>query len=132
MTVTAVARQLSTQLDALVNSQYELSEQIRHIVYAQRQRCICGYATPDLAGLNRHRAECTLLRVAAIGDIIRVANLLGRTPTNAEYCQHRCTDLPGWSTLCTHVFDTWTDAVDEARLKPLQRHVKKRAAEAVR
>lgn len=63
-----------------------------------------------------HREGCQVLKLAAIGDIIRVANMLGRTPTNQEYNANKSALLPSWSLLSIVVFDAWNDAIAECRL----------------
>jgi hypothetical protein len=70
--------------------------------------------------LNTHREGCQVLKMAAVGDIIRVANQLGRTPTNQEYSARRSLLLPSWSLLEIVVFDTWNDALAECRLQPVR------------
>jgi len=80
------------------------------------KRCICGYMASTSKELNLHREGCQVLKLAAIGDIIRVANQLGRTPTNQEYNANRSQNLPSWSLLSIVVFDSWNDAIAECRL----------------
>lgn len=100
----------------------QLSQELQRITeslqwYADSsKRCVCGHMAHTSRDLNLHREGCQVLKMAAIGDIIRVANLLGRTPTNAEYNAHRSDLLPSWSLLAIVVFDSWNDALTECRL----------------
>lgn len=93
----------------------KLLAQLQSHVDATRHQCICGFETGEWQQIVIHREQCQLLRVAIIGDIRRVANGLGRTPTRKEYEQNRLAQLPGWTTV-EPIFDSWNQAVIEAGL----------------
>lgn len=93
------------------------------------KRCVCGHMAHTSKDLNLHREGCQVLKLVAIGDIIRVANLIGRTPTNQEYNAHRCPLLPSWSLLEIVVFDTWNSALVECRLPLIRAKKQPRKAE---
>lgn len=92
-----------------------LLAQLQSHVDATRHQCICGFEAGEWQQIIIHREQCQLLRVAIIGDIRRVANGLGRTPTRKEYEESRLSQLPGWTTV-EPIFDSWNQAVIEAGL----------------
>lgn len=93
----------------------KLLAQLQSHVDATRHQCICGFETGEWRQIVMHREQCQLLHVAIIGDIRRVANILGRTPTRKEYEQNRLPQLPGWTTV-EPIFDSWNSAIMEAGL----------------
>lgn len=86
-------------------------------------RCMCGYVARDRQALIVHRQDCQLMRCAYLGDIRRVANMIGRTPTQQEYSSHRCKLLPGWSNCGDTIFLTWNDAIIETGLTPTRKTI---------
>jgi hypothetical protein len=86
----------------------------------RKKQCVCGHIADTTRDLNIHREGCQLLKMAAVGDIIRVANLLGRTPTHREYNTRRSPSIPSWSLLAITIFDTWSGALAECRLPPVR------------
>lgn len=116
-------------LQQITEQLQQLTDNLQWIADA-RLKCVCGHATHTLSELNIHREDCQILRMAVIGDIIRVANQLGRTPTNQEYNTYRSLELPAWSLLSIILFCTWNDALTECRL-PLIRVRKQPKKEAV-
>ena len=116
-------------LQQITEQLQQLTDNLQWLADA-RLKCVCGYATHTLSELNIHRERCQILRMAVIGDIIRVANRLGRTPTNQEYNAYRSLELPAWSLLSIVVFSTWNDALTECRL-PLIRAKKQPRKETV-
>lgn len=106
----------ATTLQQLTEQLQELADNLQRHADAS-MKCVCGYTAHTLGELNVHREGCQILKMAAMGDIIRVANLLGRTPTNQEYSARRSMALPSWSMLSLVVFDTWNNALTECRLE---------------
>jgi hypothetical protein len=84
-------------------------------------RCLCGQSFTRRFEFSDHRQQCDLIRIAFVGDIRRVGNLLHRTPTQMEYIAHRCDMLPGWTTVGMIIFDSWSSAVVEAGFKPTRK-----------
>lgn len=105
-------------IDSLVATQREVLMQLQEYATHNRQRCLCGYAVADIITYNVHRSTCVLLRTAIVGDVVRVANLLGKTPTIKEYVALRLDSLPSWSTANQLIFDSWNELITEARLTP--------------
>lgn len=80
-------------------------------------QCICGQEFGTLAQMHIHYPDCTFLKMLFIGDIIRVANKINRTPTCAEYQRWYYAGLPSFTTLQKHgVFERWNEAVEYTRL----------------
>jgi len=97
----------------------QIADWLQAIAHHERYRCICGAIAGNQQAIAAHRQECQLLRYAIIGDIIRVANMLNRTPTYLEYQERRSKALPGMTIIVNEIFESWGAAVIEARLKPI-------------
>ena len=121
-----MGREKDTSQPTLQQSESELEgvlSSLRSISVVTGKRCVCGYAALSSYDLNMHRESCQILKCAIVGDIIRVANQLDKTPTHAEYLEAKSKHLPPWSVINATVFDSWNDAVAEARL-PITRKTK--------
>lgn len=98
----------------------KIIDDLQRLAMGERYRCICGTIASSQSELSIHRQQCELLKAAIIGDVIRVANELEKTPTVEEYQQRRLKLLPSWSTITIEVFDTWYELLIEARLRPMR------------
>lgn len=106
-------------LQQITNQLQQLTDSLQWYADATK-RCVCGYMTDNSLDLNLHREGCQILRLALIGDIIRVANELDKTPTYEEYAAMKSHALPSWTVITATVFDTWRDMIAEARLPRCQ------------
>lgn len=118
--VTGRDTKLNPALQELIKEQRRIITEIQRVADESRYRCLCGNTYPDATAFNDHRATCQLLRVAIIGDIVRVSRLLGRTPAVSDYEYRRLPEMPSVSTITSQlgIFRRWNDAVTEAGLTP--------------
>lgn len=107
-------------LELLIADVRKGTAQLQKYAESTKHQCLCGKTFATMAPYNDHRSVCPLLRVAIIGDIVRVSLLLGRTPTTDDYNRLRLSELPSISTFTTQlgVFQRWNDAIREAGLTP--------------
>lgn len=96
----------------------QIAKALTRLAANDRYRCLCGVVAASHADHTIHRQTCRLLRCAIVGDIMRVADYLGRAPMVKEYVALHDPLLPSWSVLSTDIFDSWDDALTEARLLP--------------
>lgn len=107
-------------LELLIADVRKGAAQLQKYVESTKHQCLCGKTFATMEPYNDHRSVCPLLRVAIIGDIVRVSLLLGHTPTTDDYNRLRLSELPSISTFTTQlgVFHRWNDAIREAGLTP--------------
>lgn len=96
----------------------QVAKALTRMATNERYRCLCGVVAASHADHAMHRQSCQLLRCAIVGDILRVADHLKRTPTVKDYIALHNPLLPSWSVLSVDIFDSWEDALTEAHLVP--------------